>query len=338
MDTRKDVDRYRGCLIAGAAGDALGYAVEFVGEGDIFAKYGPRGITEYELHGGRALISDDTQMTLFTAEGLILSAHGMPGGAVECIALCYRDWLATQGEPSPYARGVSRLREVPELNHARAPGNTCISALRQEHLGSTASPINNSKGCGGVMRVAPIGLCLGAPGMDNDAVAKAAAGAAALTHGHELGCIPAAMLACIVGLLSHTDASIAQAVEESKLVARRIFPGAVHLGELLELVERAQALAAEDIRDLDAIKSLGAGWVAEETLAIAIFCALRHPDDLEAALTAAVNHGGDSDSTGAVAGNILGARLGLSGVPEKFRRGLELYDTIISVADKLYSL
>lgn len=338
MDTHNGPDRYRGCLVAGAAGDALGYAVEFVGEGGIFAKYGPRGITEYELHGGRALISDDTQMTLFTAEGLILSARGMPGGAVECIALCYRDWLATQGTSSPYARGVSRLRALPELNHARAPGNTCISALRQEQLGSVAAPINNSKGCGGVMRVAPIGLRLGAPGMDIDAVAKTAAEAAALTHGHELGYIPAAMLACIVGLLSHSDASIAQAVEESKDVLLRIFPDAVHLGELLELIGRAQALAAGDTGDLDAIKSLGAGWVAEETLAIAIFCALRHSSDLEAALTAAVNHGGDSDSTGAVTGNILGAKLGLSGVPEKFRRGLELYDTIIAVADELFSL
>ena len=43
----RDRDRFRGCLIGGAAGDALGYAVEFLREGQIFRRYGERGITEY---------------------------------------------------------------------------------------------------------------------------------------------------------------------------------------------------------------------------------------------------------------------------------------------------
>ena len=67
----RDLDRFRGCLIGGAAGDALGYEVEFKNEGQIFSRYGERGITKYELHNGKALISDDTQMTLFTATGLL---------------------------------------------------------------------------------------------------------------------------------------------------------------------------------------------------------------------------------------------------------------------------
>ena len=64
-------DRVRGSLIGGAAGDALGYAIEFQDENYIFEKYGPSGITEFELIDGKALISDDTQMTLFTAAGLL---------------------------------------------------------------------------------------------------------------------------------------------------------------------------------------------------------------------------------------------------------------------------
>ena len=54
------------------------------------------------------------------------------------------------------------------------------------------------------------------------------------------------------------------------------------------------------------------------------------------AMIAAVNHNGDSDSTGAVAGNILGARLGLSGIPEKYTKDLELKDVILEIADDLW--
>ena len=45
----RDIDKFRGCLVGGAAGDALGYAVEFLREEQIFSKYGDKGITEYSL-------------------------------------------------------------------------------------------------------------------------------------------------------------------------------------------------------------------------------------------------------------------------------------------------
>lgn len=340
MQNIKDLDRYCGCLVGGAAGDALGYAVEFSSEDAIFSRYGPRGITEYELRGGKALISDDTQMTLFTANGLLLCTtrgmlRGIAGPYESYIGRCYRDWLVTQGQSCPCARGISWLRNIPELNHPRAPGNTCITALMCPELGSTARPINNSKGCGGVMRVAPAGLYLGGGGMSSDEIDRIGAESAALTHGHELGWLPAAMLTHIVNLLAHTDASVSEAVEDAQEALRRVFPNAGYTGELLDLVELAKKLASSSVGDLEAIKAIGGGWVAEETLAIAIFCALRHEDDFEAAIIASVNHGGDSDSTGAVTGNILGAKHGLAGIPEKFRTNLELYDTVIEVADDL---
>ena len=77
----KSLDKYRGCLIGGAAGDALGYAVEFLSGEQVFKKYGEKGITEYSLIDGVAQISDDTQMTLFTANGLLLgTTRGMTLG------------------------------------------------------------------------------------------------------------------------------------------------------------------------------------------------------------------------------------------------------------------
>ena len=88
----KNLDKYRGCLIGGAAGDALGYAVEFLDEISIFKRYGKKGIIEYDLVDGIAQISDDTQMSLFTANGLLLGTASMTSGIMktypEYIACC----------------------------------------------------------------------------------------------------------------------------------------------------------------------------------------------------------------------------------------------------------
>ena len=97
-------------------------------------------------------------------------------------------------------------------------------------------------------------------------------------------------------------------------------------------------LADSDTPDIEAIHALGEGWVADETLAIAVFCALRYENDFEKALIAAVNHNGDSDSTGAVYGNILGACLGMDAIPDKFKTNLELRDLCIVLGEKLADL
>lgn len=342
----KSLDKYRGCLLGGAAGDALGYPVEFLSEHEIFGRYSSSGITEYELVNGVAQISDDTQMTLFTANGLLLGTtrsmtRGIMGAYPSYVALCYKDWLRTQTEPypldmdEPYA--YTWLVNVPELFDTRAPGNTCLAALRSGVTGTIEEPINDSKGCGGVMRIAPVGLyfALGDRRVDNPDLIGAEA--AAITHGHELGYIPAAALTHIIRLLAHEDVSIEDAVVSAIDVTKRLFPDARELPIFIGLMEKAVELSKGRADDLSAIHALGQGWVAEETLAIAVCCALRHPDDFEAALVASINHDGDSDSTGAVTGNIMGAHLGLSGIPTKFIEHLELREVIEEIADDLYN-
>jgi len=110
-----------------------------------------------------------------------------------------------------------------------------------------------------------------------------------------------------------------------------------HLSEQIDLIDKAISLSKEDVDDLEAIRTLGQGWVAEETLAIAIYCSLKYSDDFDKAIIASVNHSGDSDSTGAVTGNILGAYLGLKSIPKKYLDNLELKDVILEIADDLYN-
>lgn len=342
----KNLDKYRGCLIGGAAGDALGYAVEFSSEESIFQRYGESGITEYELVGGVAQISDDTQMTLFTANGLLLGTtrgmtRGVMGAYPSYVYFCYTDWLKTQRQKYPIDRDkdlpYAWLRNIPELFARRAPGNTCLNALGSGEQGTIEAPINRSKGCGGVMRVAPVGLYFDPNNRPDEEADRIGAEVAAITHGHELGYIPAATLTHIIGRLAHDDVSVEEAVASALKATEKLFSRAKHLSYYMKLMNKALALSKEDVADLDAIHELGQGWVAEETLAIAVYCALKYPHDFDKALVASVNHEGDSDSTGSVTGNILGAGLGLSGIPGKYTDNLELRDVIIEMADDLYN-
>ena len=337
----RNTDRFRGCLIGGAAGDALGYTVEFKREKEIFSKYGEKGITEYDPGQGRAQISDDTQMTLFTAAGLMNAsarAGARTAGYAGHIRLAYLDWLRTQEECFPPKGGQRHtwLTEVRDLFDRRAPGTTCLSALSSGGAGSIGRPINGSKGCGGVMRVAPVGIYFNdRPEMDTEAVARIGAEAAALTHGNILGWMPAAALVQIVREVSQDDESVRDAVIHALDTAERMWPETGARQMFTGLMNRALDLAAGNTPDLEAIHRLGEGWVAEEALAVAVFCAVRYADDFDRALIAAVNHNGDSDSTGAVTGNILGAKLGLSAIPGKYTDRLELKEVILEIADDL---
>lgn len=336
----KDEKKILGCLLGGAAGDALGYAIEFDSERVIFKEYGKKGIREYELYGGKAIISDDTQMTLFAAEGILLAED--PYDYTDYIMSNYqanREWLFTQDHTTKVKKKLW-LTDIPELNARRAPGNTCLSALRTGKIYSIYEPANNSKGCGGVMRVAPIGLYYSPEKLPIQQIDLMGAQQAALTHGHPLGYLPAAGLVHIVNkCLYEPDLSLAEIVNDMIAVVpeipemKEISPA--YCTVFKELMEKAVALAAADLPDLEAIHQLGEGWVGEEALAIAVYCALKHADDFDAALIASVNHKGDSDSTGAVTGNILGAYLGIDGIPDKYKEKLELVDVIEKVANRL---
>ena len=355
--TEVHLDQIRGCMVGGAVGDALGYAVEFWKEDQIFGTYGEEGITEYKLDGrtGKALISDDTQMSLFTANGLLVGdtrgrMRGVQGLPRSYVALSYQDWLRTQEISYKDSRkwlcdneyeSKSWLADVPELYSLRAPGNTCLSALKKQKRSQdyvedyVKTPQNDSKGCGGIMRVAP--LALNYHNAEMDRLDMEGAQIAAITHGHSLGYMPAAVLTHIINriVFAEEKTSLKKIVLEAEGTVSEIFQRDKHLKELTDVIDLAIRLSENEESDIDNINRIGEGWVAEETLGIAVYCALRHQNDFSAGVIAAVNHKGDSDSTGAVTGNILGALLGFDGIAQKWKTGLELIDVIIEIADDL---
>ena len=160
--------------------------------------------------------------------------------------------------------------------------------------------------------------------------------AAALTHGHDLGFIPAAALVHIVRTVTESDTSLKNAINDSIAAMERLFPKAEHITDFTAIMQKAIQLSESNIDDISAIHQLGEGWVAEETLAIAVYCSLKYENDFDMAIRTAVNHDGDSDSTGAVAGNIIGAIVGYDAIPDKFKKNLELHDVILAIADDLH--
>ncbi len=339
---RSEEERILACLLGGAIGDALGYEVEFNNLQKIRERFGEGGIKAPVFNQGKLVVSDDTQMTLFTLEGLL---HSLKNGqtqqesCISSIRQAYLDWLDTQS----LAAGSSRhhklgwLAQQTEMRVRRAPGNTCLSALSLGGHGTINKPINNSKGCGGAMRVAPIGLI--GPRGDAHTVFQQAAEAAALTHGHPSGYLSAAMVASIVSLLVDGKSLNSKsgsyegrgAIDESCEILLT-YPGHE---ETLAAVNGAVALAAKGSKDhAAAVETLGGGWVGEEALAIALYAALSANSFVEAILIAA-NHSGDSDSTASIAGLLWVAITGLGGMPHDWVTNLDILLPLLHIARQL---
>ncbi|WP_172202776.1 ADP-ribosylglycohydrolase family protein [Niveibacterium sp. COAC-50] len=337
-------ERYQGCLLGGAVGDALGAPIEFMHRAEILRRFGPEGLTEMVPAYGRVgAITDDTQMTLFTAEGVLRgfvreSLRGLchPPSVIH---YAYLRWLHTQGYSLPRDMEFALsgwMMEQKALFSRRAPGMTCLDALRKgTRIGKPAH--NDSKGCGGVMRVAPIGMlfhALSCSSPETRAERRAhafdlACEAAALTHGHPTGFLTAGVMAALVfELLDDVSLPAAIAHVMPLLMARERHE------ETLAALNAAVALAESDVVPALAIEQLGEGWIAEEALAIGVYCALK-AEDFESAVVMAVNHDGDSDSTGLIAGNLMGAIYGRSAIPERWLVPLELRSVIEEVADDL---
>jgi ADP-ribosylglycohydrolase len=307
-------DRVLGCLLGGAVGDALGYQVEFSHWDRIKESFGPDGVTEMR----RNRISDDTQMTLFTVEGLLLAPSGASSETfVEQVRLAYLRWLVTQEEPMP-PMASEGLAAQPWLYDRRAPGRACVTGLQE---GARPGVNPNSKGCGTVMRSAPFGLYFGPA----EAFASAER-CSALTHGHPTAGASAGAFAMIVALLMNGETP-QRAVSETMLHLR----GGIDRSETGDALQQAYELAGKVPPGPNTCAPLGEGWVAEEALAIAIYCLLG-TDDVRKGLVASVSHSGDSDSTGAILGNLYGAAYGAAAFPREWASQVEGREVIVALA------
>jgi len=315
------------CLLGGAIGDALGYRVEFETLAAIRRVHGREGI-RLAAAQGPFVVSDDTQMSLFTLEGQVRAARdGLK--LIDAIRQAYLDWYRTQKGRWTFAE---LQNEVGFLRHevlwqAQAPGTTCLSALRAGGEGTVESPINGSKGCGGVMRTAPLGFLNEA--VDDATVYGHGAAAAALTHGHPDGFAPAGVMALAVRRL--IDGASWQEAIDAGLRAVQVHPTAAGTRSLLQAVGDALQSPGEGPASSRTSGSFGLGWVGDEALAVGLHAAAT-AESFSGAIEVASNHDGDSDSTASIAGQLFGAKHGLAALPNDAVYRVDVLEPLLELA------
>ena len=330
--------RIAGCLLGGAAGDALGAVREVARLDETPPAYGGAELQNPPAEsGGMGGITYVTQMSLFTAEGLMRANHrGIAKGISsipDVLLWAYRRWLRTQGERSPDdAFGMDGwLITVPQLYARRSPDQTCLLALRADSPGRIRRPVNDSRGCAAVVRAAPIGLLhAGDPFRTGCEVA-------ALTHGHPAGYAAAGYLATLISRLLDDaplwNAAI-EALDELKAGSKALpSPDRKRAALCRKAVETALTLATRDNASVES-GDLGHGDLADEALAIALYCSLT-ADSFEDGALRAANRSGESAAAVAITGNVLGAHLGAQAIPSHWIARLELASVIIQLAADL---
>jgi ADP-ribosylglycohydrolase len=352
--------RIHGCLLGGALGDSLGYAVEFDDISAIRARFGPAGLLDFSALAAGSHFSDDTQMTLYTVDGLLEALEwandGVGADTNACLWLAYLRWLGTQGVAVPPSAPVQPPRWIDAqevLGHRRAPGNACLSGLATGEMGTVYRPVNpDSKGCGTVMRSAPFGLL---PHIAPESVYKLSADAASLTHGHPSARQSAGAFSLVVHALT-AGQGLREAAEYALgyLLGGNLPRGEAPDQALIERMKAALRLSGSagsspvaHLGPEDLVRELGEGWVAEEALAVALYAVLATVPDttaagtghaeahFRAAIALAVNHSGDSDSTASIAGNILGTFYGEQCLPAGWLGSLEAPEVIRGMASQL---
>ena len=346
--------RVKGCLLGGAVGDALGAPVRGKTHDEIRRRF-PDGVLEFvpsSLDGDVALgrITDDTQMTLFTIEGIIRAINrevtrglGFTNAVVHHAYLRWYDTQVLDGPPldagdERWVGPLGWLGEQAWLYSRRSTEDTCMAALQGgiasvagglTHFGDLAQ--NDSKSCGGVVRSAPYGWL--SDGTSDKFIYELAVEAAGYTHGHPTGKVAAGALALIIGYLMQGDVLDVAVKRTLSFLARR-----KHAGETVTLLRKARELARQPEASEDpviALRSLGAGFAAEEALAIGVFAAAVYSDATQAldALSLSVSQGSNSNATGSICGNILGAFHGEEWVPGFLAFRVEGRSTMLELAD-----
>lgn len=335
------LDKFRGCLLGGAVGDALGYPIMNLDFNEICDKYGDEGIQEYELdEKGKARISDNTQLAIFTANGLLIgktraNRTGAAKPDVNIVCEAYKDWVKTQESDNTNEKHITWLYNIDNLHRRRISSEVSLKAFKGE-MGTADKPVNLGKDFSAIVRVAPVGLYFKYDVVQTEEIDKFAADVAASSHGYDAAYISAAALAHIINKITYTEMNVREAVKDAINTIQRMYGYKPHVEGVIESLKLAKALAKGERSDREAVSEIGTGDSADEVLAAAVYFSIKYEQDFEKAIHAAVNHDGKSGAVGAVTGYILGACLGARAIPEKYLEKLELRHIIQMIAEDLH--
>jgi ADP-ribosyl-[dinitrogen reductase] hydrolase len=297
-------DRYRGCLVGLAAGDALGGPVEFISRQELATRF-PDGVRDFTGGGWLSLesgeITDDTQMTLDLARSLAVD------GTVNLPDLARRfvQWAA--GHPKDI--GATTRTAIAQLAEGVAWDEAGERVYRE-------SLPKGAAGNGSVMRCAPVALRFRT---DPHALVRVSIDTARMTHAD-----PRCTAGAVV--VNQAIASLLEDAPPEAAIAASL--SGVDQADLVKAIRALPELEWDQIRS--------GGYVVDTVTAA--FKSLLVTASFEEAVVTAVSLGDDADTTGAVAGALAGARYGVAAIPERWYGAVQHREELQRLADRLLFL
>jgi len=295
-------DRAKGVLLGLACGDALGRPIEFSSPEEIAAEHGQ--LTEMVGHGTwnqpAGTITDDTEQALCIARSVADQRGFDPGD----IAERFVGWYNT----NPFDIGIMTRRSLSRLEGGESWDEAGQTVWKASSEGQNA-------GNGSVMRCPPLAISFQT---EPDKLADVSRDSSRITHAD-----PRCQEGCAV--LNLTIAGLLQDVDHPLQNALKTLEPAVPV----ELNDALRPLARGD--DLDSLET--SGYVVH-SLQTALHDGLR-AETAEEAIVTAVNRGGDTDTIGAIAGAVAGARFGASELPDRWVTAIDETTELTALADQL---
>ena len=315
LDYDEMLDRFEGVLLGTAIGDALGAPVEFLKREEILQKYPPRGVfdhyVEMEKSSGKCVgrYTDDTQLTLAITRALI---HAGEAGICKLMDEIVFEHLKWEKDETTWFRGPGRTTRY-----------ACTLLRKGVHW--SMSGMNQSYYCGTSMKTAPIGLYYGDNIMELMAVAKLVSN---MTHGHELATAGGIASPLLVSLGLRNI----QPIEWLDYLERFL---AGISGKFIDYLNNTLRSAIVIDDPYEAVKTAGEGWHAHDAIGVAFVSILKGNGDFYKTMEYAINHDGDSDTTGAIAGALFGSLYGSSKIPQNLKDDLEDSEVIYELSKQL---
>ncbi|MFQ5828160.1 MAG: ADP-ribosylglycohydrolase family protein [Candidatus Methylomirabilia bacterium] len=309
-------ERMRGILLGTAVGDALGLPAEGISRRRARRLF--RGRWRHRFVLGRGMVSDDTDHTVFVAQSLIAHPDSLARFSRR-LAWCFRLWLLTL----PAGIGLATLRSILRLWVGIGPSRSGVY----------------SAGNGAAMRAAPIGAFFASSGEQMDRYLEACT---RITHTDPKALIGARAVAYLTGWTIRQELSERPHQDEFLAVLRSA--GAEQdqdWSEVLALIRSAQSrqLSVGEFAEALGLQEGVTGYVYH-TVPVAAYAWYRHFGDFEGTLSAVLNCGGDTDTTGAIAGALACAVVGDRGIPADWIEGITDWPRgpalLRAIGEKLY--
>ena len=334
---------YRGALLGMAVGDAMGYSVDSRSWQEIKEDYGPNGLLGYDLVNGYADVTSYTQLAAFTCNGLLLGLTrgrmlGKMAPFVNYVRLSSQEWAASQRPWGRPERTYCWLLQQPDMCRRHCVDTRMLDTLNREKWSTPEEPANNYTTPGGLTTAIGVGLFCDPKEMEQSEIDRLGMEAVALTQGSPQAFLTGAILTHIMtNLLRHPDAPFKKVVGQAMRILRDQFGHEYsQTFEILNLLRHAVALAeAPNLNPQEVMEKLECD-TAPRVLAGAVYACLACKGDFDRAMIIAVNHSGRSAAVGAIAGAMLGTRLGEGALPEFYLECLEPAETLRELADDLY--